>query len=853
MALVAFLQAGSTSVYAGSWRHPATDPGYLDAAYYADLGRLLEHGRFDLMFFDDRLAMPGIYGGSVAEAVRTGARPVKLDLSMVLGVAAGATSRIGLGATYSTTYYAPFHVARTFSTLDHLSGGRAAWNVVTSVNDSEAQNFGLAAHLGHDERYDRADEFLEATAALWDSWEDDALVLDRPAGVYADPDRVHEVNFHGGWFDVRGPLTLPRSPQGRPVIIQAGSSGRGRDFASRWAELIFTGDPGLAVATDHYRDQKQRIADAGRDPDEVKICPMAYAVVGESEAHAAEREATFLNDLVDPMASLTLLSELMNYDFSAHALDDPVTDELIASVSGIRGLVQNLKTHIGADLTLRDLAGHRPPSCRGPGSWAPAPRWPTRWRSGSPPRRATASCWRPPTCPAPSRTWCAWWSPSCSGGGCSAPSTPAPRCATTWGCGARPAGRRTGPGRCPSRDRHPVTTGALDGLRVVDAATLAAGPLVATTLGEFGADVIKVEQPGAGDPLRRWGEQRDGVGLVWKSVSRNKRCVTLDLRRPEGQDLLHRLLDLSDVLVLNNRPSALARWNLDPATLVERHPRLVVVHISGFGAGGPYSDRPGFGTLAEAMSGFAHITGSPEGPPTLPPFMLADGVASLAATNAVLAALHHRDVSGGAGQVIDVSLIEPLARLIESATLTFDQLGRSPGRAGNRWDTSAPRNTYRTADGRWVAMSSAAPAIAQRVFRAVGRDEWADDPDRVDPIGRLAHATEIDAEVARWVGARPLSEVMETFDRLQVAAAPVYDAEQLLADPHLAARGTFVTMDDDQLGAVRVQSPTTRLSATPGRIDHLGPPVGAHNHEVWTDLVGLSADDLERLHTDGTI
>src|SRR6476620_4416514 len=227
MALVGFMQAGNTSVYTGSWRHPATEHGFLTASYYQKLGRTLEDGCFDMMFFDDRLAMPGIYGGSVAEAVRTGARPVKLDLSIVLGVIAGATEHIGLGATYSTTYYSPFHVARTFATLDHLSGGRAAWNIVTSVNDSEAQNFGVQAHLGHDERYDRADEFLEATCGLWDSWDDDALVLDREGGIFADPDRVHELRYDGDWFRVRGPLTVPRSPQGRPVLIQAGSSGRG--------------------------------------------------------------------------------------------------------------------------------------------------------------------------------------------------------------------------------------------------------------------------------------------------------------------------------------------------------------------------------------------------------------------------------------------------------------------------------------------------------------------------------------------------------------------------------------------------------------------------------------------------
>jgi len=367
MSLVGFMQAGNTSVYAGSWRHPATEHGFLDQRYYQKLGRTLEEGCFDMMFFDDRLAMPGIYGGSVAEAVRTGARPVKLDLSLVLGVLAGATRHIGLGATYSTTYYSPFHVARTFATLDHLSGGRAAWNVVTSVNDSEAQNYGFEEALGHDERYDRADEFLEATTGLWDTWDDDALVLDREQGLFADPDSVRELGHDGDWFKVRGPLTVPRGPQGRPVLLQAGSSGRGRDFASRWAEVIFTGDPGIEVARSHYQDQKERIAEIGRDPGSVRILPMAYAVVAETHAQAQDREQLLLNDLVDPMASLTLLSELMNYDFSGLALDDPITDELIESVSGIRGLVQNLRKHIGGDtVTLADLAGHRATLLQGP-------------------------------------------------------------------------------------------------------------------------------------------------------------------------------------------------------------------------------------------------------------------------------------------------------------------------------------------------------------------------------------------------------------------------------------------------------------------------------------------------------
>jgi FMN-dependent oxidoreductase (nitrilotriacetate monooxygenase family) len=366
MSLVGFMQAGSTTVYAGSWRHPATEHGFLTRGYYQKLGRILEEGCFDMMFFDDRLAMPGIYGGSVADAVRLGARPVKLDLSIVLGLIAGATDHIGLGATYSTTYYSPFHVARTFATLDHISAGRAAWNVVTSVNDGEAQNYGLKEHLAHDARYDRADEFLEATIKLWDSWDDDALVLDRASGYFADPAKVHELGHEGAWFSVRGPLTVPRSPQGRPVILQAGSSGRGRDFAARWAELIFSGDPGIDIARAHYADQKERVADFGRDPDSVRMLPMAYTVVGESKAHAEEREHVFLDELVDPTASLALLSELMNYDFSGIPLDAPITDELIESVSGIRGLVHNIRQHIGGNVTLGDLAGHRATLLQGP-------------------------------------------------------------------------------------------------------------------------------------------------------------------------------------------------------------------------------------------------------------------------------------------------------------------------------------------------------------------------------------------------------------------------------------------------------------------------------------------------------
>ena len=395
--------------------------------------------------------------------------------------------------------------------------------------------------------------------------------------------------------------------------------------------------------------------------------------------------------------------------------------------------------------------------------------------------------------------------------------------------------------------------GPLQGLRVVEAATLAAGPMVGTALGEFGAEVIKVEAPGSGDPLRTWGDRRDGIGLLWKSVSRNKRCVTCDLRRTDGQDLFHRLLDVSDVLIVGNRPSALVRWGIDYESVHEEHPHVVMVHITGYGKGGPKSDRPGYGTLAEAMSGFAQVTGQADGPPTLPPFMLADGVASLAATYAVMMALYHRDMNAGGGQLVDVSLIEPLARLIETSTLSFDQLGISPRRVGNRLDASAPRNAYRTADDKWLAISSASPSIAVRVFQAIGRADLAADPDYVDPVRRQERAGEVDGLVATWVVERTLDEAMAVFEAADVTAAPVYDAAQLRAEEHLQARGTWVPLDDPDLGRVTVQGPVAQLSETPGRVDHLGRSLGADNDSVYGGLLGVGPDRLADLRAAAVI
>lgn len=383
----------------------------------------------------------------------------------------------------------------------------------------------------------------------------------------------------------------------------------------------------------------------------------------------------------------------------------------------------------------------------------------------------------------------------------------------------------------------------LAGLRVLDMASLAAGPLAATYLGEFGADVVKLEPPGVGDAIRGWGVQRDGVGVMWKSVARNKRSVTVDLRTPDGQDLARRLAASCDVVVANTRPATLRRWGLDHERLRAGNPRLVMLHVTGFGLEGPKAEHPGFGTVGEAMSGFAHLTGEPGGPPTLPAFMLADGVASLTAAYAVMTALYERDTRGGEGRLIDVNLVDPLARLIEQSLLTWDTTGTVPGRMGNRWDISAPRNTYRTADDRWIAMSGSAPTVALRVFRAIGRPDLAEDPDFADPQRRLARAGEVDAVVAEWVARHTQDEAMAVFAAAEIAAGPVYTVADLVADEQMVAREVFRRVDDEELGSLLVQMPVPRLSGVEARVDHLGPPLGAHTDEV---LAEIGIDDAAR-------
>ncbi len=337
MTLIAFLQAQNCSNYAASWRHPQAMPDFTSPEYYQRIARILEHGKFHLAFFDDRLAMPDMYNDDYVESVRNGIRVVKMDLIPILTAMGLATKHIGLGGTYSTTYYEPYHVARTFATLDLMIGGRAAWNVVTSLNNSEAANFSQSEHPEHDLRYDRADEFMEVVTGHWKTWEADAIVLDKERNVFADPAKVHRLGHRGKWFQSRGPFTVPRSQQGHPVIIQAGQSGRGKAFAAKWGELIFVSYRTIESGKEQYRALKADIANAGRNPDEVRIAPAVYAIVGETRAIAEEKLA-LIESLSLPIDSLALLSEIINFDFAKKPYTEGFTDDELRSISGMQAL-----------------------------------------------------------------------------------------------------------------------------------------------------------------------------------------------------------------------------------------------------------------------------------------------------------------------------------------------------------------------------------------------------------------------------------------------------------------------------------------------------------------------------------
>ncbi len=394
---------------------------------------------------------------------------------------------------------------------------------------------------------------------------------------------------------------------------------------------------------------------------------------------------------------------------------------------------------------------------------------------------------------------------------------------------------------------------ALQGLRVIDASTILAGPLCCQILGDFGADVIKIEHPRAGDGMRGHGKQKDGVSLWWKEISRNKRTIGLDLSQPEGAQVFLRMMKDADVVVENFRPGTLERWGIGPDVLHAHNPRLVLLRLTGFGQKGPYAKRPGFGTLAEAMSGFAFMTGSEDGPPTLPSFGLADSICGIAASSAVLMALRHRDVVGGRGQVIDMSILEPIMTATGPAVTVYQQLGEVQQRQGNRSSNNAPRNTYVTKDGSWVAVSASAQQIASRIMRLVGHGDMVDEPWFATGRGRYEHVDEIDRYVSDWIAARGRDEVIEAFSQAEAAIAPVYDARDIVEDPHIRETEMLIEVPDDELGPVLMHNVMWRMSETPGRIRHTGRPLGADTDEVLEGDLGVSADEVRRLREKGVV
>jgi FMN-dependent oxidoreductase (nitrilotriacetate monooxygenase family) len=357
MHLVGYLIAGPTWHNNGSWRHPESDADLaLDPRRYERIAQILEEGKFDALFFVDVLTLFDTYQGGFAGQLRGAGQMWFLDPLLLLATMARKTQHIGLAGTLSTAFYHPFHIARTFATLDHISGGRAAWNVVTSANTTEARNYGLDRLMDRDLRYDHADEVMEACDALWNSWEPDAIVMDRAGGVYADPAKVHYVNYEGRYVRTRGPLPTPRSPQGRPVIMQAGSSERGRQFAARWAEVIFTLQHSKATMQAFYRDIKTRMERNGRRPEECIITPAVDVILGETEAIARER-SDYLNSLVSAETGVCDISNAIGVDLSVYPMDQPLKDMDITD--GARGVLDViLQGSRAANLTLRE-AGYR--------------------------------------------------------------------------------------------------------------------------------------------------------------------------------------------------------------------------------------------------------------------------------------------------------------------------------------------------------------------------------------------------------------------------------------------------------------------------------------------------------------
>lgn len=398
---------------------------------------------------------------------------------------------------------------------------------------------------------------------------------------------------------------------------------------------------------------------------------------------------------------------------------------------------------------------------------------------------------------------------------------------------------------------------ALEGLRVIDAATLFAGPTAATMLADFGAQVVKIEHPRKGDPVRGHGYSKDGHSLWWANIGRNKKTLALDFSKPEGAKLLLDLIENSDVFIENFRPGTLEKWGLGPEKLLARNPKLIVARVTGFGQRGPYSNRAGFGTLAESMSGFAAMTGEAGGPPTLPPFGLADGISALATSQAIMFALfaqrNERSESFNKGQVIDLAIIEPILAILGPQATVYDQLKIVQPRTGNRSVNNSPRNTYLTKDGKWLAVSTSAQSIAERVLTLVGHPEVIAEPWFATGSTRAEHSEILDKYVGDWIAERSADLVVKAFEEAEAAVAPIYDIRDILTDPQFVALKTILDVEDPGLGTLKMQNVMYRMSGTPGEIKWTGRPKGADSREILQSELKLTKEQIDQLIEIGVV
>ena len=401
-----------------------------------------------------------------------------------------------------------------------------------------------------------------------------------------------------------------------------------------------------------------------------------------------------------------------------------------------------------------------------------------------------------------------------------------------------------------------TSQGPLAGLKVLDLSIIVAGGTASSLLADFGAEVVKVERPGTGDPLRNWGPFANGVSLWWKVHSRNKKSVTLNLGTPEGQELLKQLAKEADVLIEGFRPGAMERWGLGPGDLQAVNPKLVMLRYSGFGQSGPYKDRPGFGTIAECMSGFVGMTGFQDTPPVLPPIPLADEIAGVFGAMAGMMALYHRDASGNAnakGQVVDVSLFEPLFRLCIPHITMFDMLGINRERVGNDFPDAAPRSLYKTADDRWLGLSATSQSTFEGLAKAMGMEKLLERPEFKNNAARLENRDALNDELNGWLSQRELKETLDQLIPAGGVVGPVYDAAQIMDDPHYQAREDIIDIDDPELGLTKMVGVVPKFSETPGAVEHAGPVVGEHNQYIYASWLGLCEEELAEMNRQGTI